>query len=89
MNLTILPDAALEDAKQIEEIISKIDESMKILDGEIKRIIPEHLETDWSNNLRDRWAQFYDGTVKDSMSAMQESAESLKRAVDAAIAYNK
>ena len=89
MNLTILPDAATEDAKQIEDIIRKIDESMKVLDGEIKRIVPDHVETEWSNSLRERWTQFYDGAVKDSMAAMQESAESLKRAVDAALAYNK
>lgn len=89
MNLTIKPEAATEDAKQIEEIIRTIDESMKELDEVIKRLVPERIETEWSNELREKWETFYSGVVKDSMLAMQQSSESLKRAVDAALQYNK
>ncbi len=89
MNLTIRPEAATEDAKNIEEIIATIDSSMKELNEVIKRLIPERLETEWSNRLAENWQHFYNETIQDSMIAMQQSSESLKRAVEAALAYNK
>ena len=89
MNLTILPDAATEDVKDIENIIKNIDDSMKELDAVFKKIIPERLETDWANKLKENWDRFYDGTIKDSMYGMQSSANNLKRAIDAALEYNK
>ena len=89
MNLTIRPEAATEDAKNIEEIISEIDSSMKELNDTIKRLIPERLETEWSNKLADNWQHFYNETIQNSMLAMQQSSENLKRAVEAALAYNK
>ncbi len=89
MNLTIVPGAATEDVKQIEEIIRTIDESMKKLDATISKLIPSGVETDWSIELKERWERFYNESIKDGMAAMQLSASNLQRAVDAALEYNK
>jgi hypothetical protein len=89
MNLTILPGAATEDVKQIEEIVKTMDTDMQKLDATIKKIIPQGVETQWSTELRDRWEHFYSNEVKESMGDMLESAASLQRAVDAALEYNK
>ncbi len=48
MNITILPGAATEDVKQIEEIVRKIDSDMQKLDEVIKKLIPNGVETQWS-----------------------------------------
>lgn len=89
LNLTIKPDAAIDDAQKINEIVGIIDESMRELDEVINTIIPDKLETVWSVNLKRNWNHFYAGTIKESMQAMRFSAENLKRAVDAAIEYGK
>lgn len=89
MNITILPGAATEDVKQIEEIVRKIDSDMQKLDEVIKKLIPNGIETQWSQELRDNWEHFYSNDVKESMGEMMESAVNLQRAVDAALEYNK
>ena len=88
MNLTILPGAALDDAKAIEEIINVIDTSMKELDTIIKRNIPDKVETTWSKALDESWKKFYDGSLKEAMEGMRYSAQNLKIAVDAALEYS-
>ena len=89
MNLTIMPGAATEDAKQIEEIVRAIDESMATLDEVIKRHIPDGIETEWSTEFSESWSHYYDDSIHGAMDAMKASAENLKAAVDAALEYNK
>ena len=89
MNLTILPGAAIDDVKQIEDIVKNIDTDMRKLEEAIKKIIPQGVETIWSTELRDRWEHFYSNTVKEAMGALLLSAANLQRAVDAALEYNK
>ncbi len=89
MNLTILPDAALEDAKSIDSIVADISESLQTLDKVIKNNIPEHLETEWSIKLLENWNQYYSGNIEDAMAGMRLSATNLKSAVDMAVNYSK
>ena len=53
MNITIVPGKAEEDVREIELIIDNIDKSMQELDEIIRRLIPERLETEWSNSLKE------------------------------------
>ena len=89
MNLTILPEAALDDAKSIDTIVQDISSSLEILDKAIKNNIPEHLETEWSIKLLENWNQYYSGNIQNAMAGMSLSATNLKSAVDMAVNYSK
>lgn len=89
MNITLLPHAAIQDAKEIEEIIKNINTSMKELNEVINRLIPERIETEWSTELQGRWKTFYGSVIQDSMEEIQKTANSLKRAILAAIEYSR
>lgn len=89
MNLTIIPGAATEDASQIDAIVEQIDKCMLELDSVIKRVIPDGVETDWSNKLRADWNTYYENSVKFAMEEMKLSAKNLRVAVDAALQYDK
>ena len=89
MNLTILPEAALDDAKSIDSIVQEISNSLEVLDKAIKNNIPEHLETEWSIKLLENWNQYYSGNIQNAMAGMSLSATNLKSAVDMAVNYSK
>ena len=89
MNLTILPEAALDDAKNIENIISAISDSLEVLDTTIKNNIPTHLETEWSKQLLEDWTKHYSMSIQNAMEGMRLSASNLKSAVDMALNYSK
>ncbi len=89
MNLTILPGAATEDVKQIEQIVKNIDQHMTELNDVINKLIPSGVETDWSMKLLDKWTECYNGSVQNAMDGMLLSAKNLQMAIDAALEYNK
>ncbi len=89
MNLTILPGAATEDVKQIEQIVKNIDQHMTELNDVINKLIPSGVETDWSMQLLDKWTEYYNGSVQNAMEGMLLSAKNLQMAIDAALEYNK
>ena len=89
MDLTIKPGAATEDAVQIETIVGTIDRCMQELETVIKTHIPEGVDTDWSNDFRESWENLYNNSIQGAMDGMNQSAISLKRAVAAALQYNK
>lgn len=89
MNITVIPGKATEDVKQIEEIVASIERAMAELDQVIGKVIPEQVETEWSNSFKDAWKTYYDGSVKNAMEGMKLSAVNLQNAVDAALEYNK
>ena len=89
MSLTIKPGAATQDIKDIEQIVSTIDQSMLTLNEAINKLIPEGVETDWSRNLKESWTKCYENSVKNAMDGMKASATNLQNAVDAALEYNK
>ena len=89
MNITIKPGRAMEDAKEIKSIVSAIDICMKELNDAIERVIPEHVETQWSKQFKNEWEQYYKYSVKNAMGNMLLSAISLQNDVDNAIEYSK
>lgn len=89
MNLTILPEAALDDAKSIDSIVADISNSLDILDKAIKNNIPEHLETEWSVKLLENWNHYYNENIQGAMAGMSASATNLKSAVDMAVNYSE
>ena len=89
MNITINPGAATEDAAQIDSIIEKIDAAMKELDAAINRNIPEGIETEWSEQVKSNWDEYYSADIPEAMAEMKLSATNLRLAVDAALKYSK
>ena len=88
MNITIKPGAATQDARDIESIVTKIEEDMQTLDEAIKKTIPSGIETDWSDDLKQKWTSYYGSDVPEAMSAMKQSAKNLQLAVDEALKYS-
>ena len=78
-----------KDAAQIDSIIEKIDAAMKELDAAIKRNIPEGIETEWSEQVRSNWNEYYGADVPEAMAEMKLSATNLRLAVDQALKYSK
>ena len=89
MNLTILPEAALDDASSIDTIVAEISNSLEILDRVVKDNIPEHIETEWSVSLLENWIKYYNENIQNAMAGMSLSASNLKSAVDMAVKYSK
>ena len=89
MNITIKPGAAIQDAAQIDEIVSQIQEDMQTLDKAIKSAIPEGIQTNWSEQLREKWESYYTSEIPASMNDIKLSATNLRLAVDQALTYSK
>ena len=89
MNITVNPGRATEDVKEIKNIVTTIDRSMKELNDVIERVIPEHLETQWSLQFREEWEKYYKESVYNAMGNMLLSAVNLQNAVDKALEYSR
>lgn len=89
MNITINPGAATEDARQIDSIISTMEEDMQTLDNAIKSTIPSGIQTTWSDTVKNNWTQYYSADVPAAMEDMKLSATNLRMAVDQALAYDQ
>jgi len=88
MNITVNTDAALQDAKDIDGVIATIEESLSQLDKLFDAIIPERVETTWSNKLKEEWIEYYKNSIANGMSEMKQSAANLRFAVDKALEYD-
>lgn len=89
MNITINPGAATEDAAQIDQIITQMEEDMQVLDSAIKRNIPDGIQTTWSDTVRTNWESYYTADVPQAMEEMKLSATNLRLAVDQALKYDQ
>ena len=89
LNLTIDTEEAIEDAKNIDIIVSNIGSNLEELNKVIENNIPEHVETLWSTKLLDEWKEHYQNSIKNSMEGMKASAGNLKDAVDTATNYSE
>ena len=89
MNITIVPGAATEDAAQIDDIVSKIEESMKELDSVIKNTIPEGIQTTWSESIRTQWEKYYTSDIPNAMENIKMSADNLRLAIEQVLQYNQ
>ena len=88
MNITINTEAALEDAKDIENIVQSIETSLEKLDKTFDTLIPERIETTWSNRLKEEWIAYYKESIANGMEEMKVSATNLKIAVNEALEYD-
>lgn len=89
MDVTIRENAALDGATQIDEIVSKIDETLATLNSVMHECIPEEVNTVWSNEVLDNWESYYLKDVENKMAEMKASAVNLRSAVDAVVKYGK
>ena len=87
--ITINPNVAMEDALQIDSIVSSIEKDMEILNEVIQRTIPTDIETSWAEDLKDEWNMYYNSQVPEAMLGMSQSAQNLKMAVQEIVKYNK
>ena len=89
MTITIKPGAATEDARQIDNLVSSIQQDMETLDGAIKRNIPTGIQTSWSDTVKSNWEGYYNADVPAAMEDMKLSASNLRLAVEQALAYDQ
>ncbi len=88
MNITIKPGAATQDARDIENIVTTIEQALETLDAAIKENIPNGVQTTWSEEVRNNWETYYSADVLAAMADMRQSATNLKLAVDTALKYS-
>lgn len=88
-SIRINPNAALDDASEIDTIIEEIDRQMSELDRVIKSEIPDGVRTEWSEKLREDWQKYYNESIPEAMAAMRSSATNLRLAVNKAVQYSK
>ncbi len=89
MELTIKPGAATDDARQIETIVSGISDDMDELNRVFRDIIPEEINTSWSDTLLSNWNTYYQADIPEAMENMEYSATNLQLAVEKALAYDQ
>ena len=89
MNITIKPGAATDDARQIDSIVSTIQEDMAKLDKAIKDTIPTGIQTTWSESVKENWEAYYNADVPAAMEDMKLSATNLRLAVEQALQYSQ
>ena len=88
MNLRILPGAALEDARAIEDIVDKINNALEELNSVINKTIPEEVRLAWALMIKDEWDSYYNQSVPEKLAEMKVSAANLKIAVEKTLAFS-
>ncbi len=88
MNITINPNAATDDAAQIDSIVATMEENLETLNGAITRNIPNGVQTSWSETVRENWSTYYSADIPAAMADMKLSATNLRMAVDQALKYS-
>ena len=88
MELEIKPGAATDDAAQIEEIVSKIENDMQTLNDAFTKTA-EGTQLEWAEQLRSNWGQYRDTDIPEAMAEMRTAAHNLQAAVQAAVAYSQ
>ena len=85
MNLQINPGAALDDAQQIDSIVTSIQESMAELDAAMKA---DTTAAEWADKVKSNWNNYYNADVANGMNDMKLSATNLRTAVQQAMDYS-
>lgn len=88
MELDIKENASLNDASEIDEIVSKLESAMGDLANVIRGTIPDRVQTVWSLNLKDEWDKYYTADIPEVMEEMKQSATNLRKAVEASKTYS-
>lgn len=89
MELKINKKSALAAALEIDEIITKMNDSMATLDDVIRETIPDLIDTEWSNELRESWQKYYNVNINENIDEMKKNGSRLRKAVRIAIKYSE
>ena len=89
MNVTINTGAALDDAAQIESIVSNLASDMETLDKAVRDTIPSGIQTQWSETLSDNWSKYYTADIPNALEDMKKSASNIQMAVQETEAYSQ
>ncbi len=82
-------DSSLAAALEIDEIVSSISDSMATLDENIRKNIPDRINTDWANEFRASWQKYYTTEIEEALMNIKKSGIKLRKAVKVAIKYSK
>ncbi len=88
MGLKVNKKSALAAALEIDEIITKMNESMATLDDVIRETIPDRIDTTWSNELREDWQKYYNFNINENIEEMRKSGSLLRKAVEIALSFS-
>jgi hypothetical protein len=86
---------SMNDATEIESIVSNIGNEMQDLDSAIRNNIPDSegeargVNTQWSREARALWKKYEETDIAQTMEEMLDSAKNLKMAVDNALQINQ
>lgn len=92
MNIVINPNAALDDATQIDSIVSSIQAEMDQLDVVINDCIdkgPDTITTEWGTAVKTNWNNYHNEDIPAVMAEMTKSASNLRVAVDEALRFSR
>lgn len=89
MNVTINTSAALDDAAQIENVVTRLTDDMATLNQAIKDTIPAGIQTEWSETLSDNWNKYYTADIPNAMEEMKVSASNIQMAVQTTEDFSK
>ena len=88
MGLKVNKKSALAAALEIDEIINKMNESMDTLDDVIRETIPDRIDTEWSNELREDWQKYYNTSINENLEQMRDNGTILRKAVEVALSFS-
>ena len=73
----------------IDEIVSSISDSMATLDENIRKNIPDRINTDWANEFRTAWQKYYTTEIEEALMNINKSGIKLRKAVKTALKYSR
>jgi hypothetical protein len=88
MGLKVNKKSALAAALEIDEIITRMNESMATLDDVIRETIPDRIDTEWSNELRESWQKYYNVNINENIEEMRKNGSILRKAVEIALSFS-
>ena len=82
-------DSSLAAALEIDEIVTSISNSMATLDENIRKNIPDRINTDWANKFRTAWQKYYTTEIEEALMNINKSGIKLRKAVKTALKYSR
>ena len=82
-------DSSLAAALEIDEIVTSISNSMATLDENIRKNIPDRINTDWANKFRTAWQKYYTTEIEEALMNIKKSGIKLRKAVKTALKFSR
>ena len=82
-------DSSLAAALEIDEIVTSISNSMATLDENIRKNIPDRINTDWANEFRTAWQKYYTTEIEEALMNIKKSGIKLRKAVKTALKFSR